>query len=190
MATWSRELWERGIQILGAGGSRLSPFALDAHSRVHQGRMYKCSFVLAAVADDTAVDLILSTPANDYPHLTVAPQVGGDAEFQIFEGTAFSGGSALDIFNMKRTSDNTFGGNAVRSPTINSLGTQLHHSFLPGGANVLSTPGVAVNFDREFILNSEMDYHFRVTNRSGGATFVGITLIFYSAPLLADDNDS
>lgn len=180
MRTWGRKVFNTlgaGIQILSSSGDA---FASDPHSRVHQGKFFSCGYMDTAVASDADLDLILTTPANQFPHLRIAPAVAAEAEFYFYEGVSFADdGIAVPVYNHKRYSSRTFGGAVVAGPTINSINDLLHEAVLPGGSQGAGTVGSAHTFDEEWMLKGGEDYLIRLTNRSNAAERLSIGLSFY-----------
>lgn len=168
------------VAVLLASGGRPAD---DPHTRIHQGVMYECGSIVAALANDAAFNVILTTPAADYPHAVMHPSLDGSLDVSIYEGAAFTGGTSLTINNLNRNSANTFSGSAVHTPTISDDGAQLMGCHVAGGTGP-HAGGTGNGFDFEWMLKPSTNYLFRITNRSGQAQRGGICLYFYSAPLI------
>jgi hypothetical protein len=175
-------LTEIGVRIVGASGN---PVADEPHSRIHQGKMFSACHLVEGVANDASILLAITTPADDYPHLSVFPSCSGLAYFTIFEDVLFSGGSVVPVFNHKRYSDNEFGGTVIHTPTVLTVGAQLAEFLMPGGERN-SAVGSAPDFGLEWILNNSTTYLMQLTNKSGQAASLHMGIAFYSAPWLAD----
>lgn len=182
MASWEQIIKTLGVPILSASGNKVAD---DPHSRIHQGKMYHVSHVLEGVADDGTMDFVLTTPSDDWPHVTPIFESDGAVYVEIYEGASITGGTALTARNHTRTSDNTFGGSIVHSPTVTDPGTRLLYrsSGGAGGFFIPPSPGLG-SFDYEWPLKASTSYLFRATNKSGAASVMSIALNFYSAPLL------
>lgn len=157
----------------------------DPHSRIHQGVFYSASEIVGALADDANFDMILTTPADDWPHCAPEPSFDASADFLIYEDPTFTVGTSVDVVNHNRNSANTFDGTVVHTPTVTVPGTQILISdHVPGGTGGNASGSTAGQFANEFILKPSTSYLFRLTNRSGQANRGGIILNFYSAPLI------
>jgi len=165
--------------MIAASGGRVAD---DAHSRVHQGVMYTASYRAAALADDGELDMVITTPADDWPHLTISPAIDGVADFDFYEAAQITGGTAVSSHNHNRNSSNTFGGSIVHSPTVSSAGDPLLIGYvIPGGRGPHSA-GASGGFGLEWALKASTSYLVRLTNRAGGVKRASIVFNFYSAP--------
>lgn len=171
------------VATVSASGSRQAD---DPHSRIHQGVLYSASEIVDALADDAPFDMIITTPADDWPHVAPEPSFDASADFLIYEAPTFDGdGTSVDVINHNRNSQNTFGGAVVHTPTVTAVGTQILISdHVPGGTGGNASGSTAGQFANEFILKPSTSYLFRLINRSGQANRGGIILNFYSAPLM------
>lgn len=170
------------VAIVAASGN--AP-ADDPHSRIHQGVFYSASEIVAALADDASFDMIITTPADDWPHVAPLPSLDGSADFLIYEAPTFTGGTAVASINHNRNSSNTFGGTVVHTPSVTAVGSPIlisHH--LAGGTGPMASGVGGGQFEREFILKASTSYLFRLTNKSGLVQRGGTILSFYSAPLI------
>lgn len=170
------------VVVVAASGNRPAD---DPHSRIHQGVFYSASEIVAALGDDENFDMIITTPADDWPHVAPEPSFDGSADFLIYRAPTFTVGTPVDAVNHNENSTNTFGGTVVHTPTVTAVGTQLLISdHVPGGTGGNASGATAGQFTNEFILKPSTSYLFRLTNRSGQANRGGIILNFYSAPLI------
>ena len=159
----------------------------DPHSRVHQGAMWHCSVLASSVADGASLDMVITAPAGDFPHMTLEAACGGSAELQFYEGTISSSGTVETIYNHKRTSSATWAGDIRTNPTIlsSNLGTLLTVQYMPGGSKSQAV-GSGQTFDLEWIIRNDVSYLLRLTNRSGSTQRASIGCNHYSCPRLAD----
>lgn len=162
---------------VGASGNRI---AEDAHSRIHQGVMYHTGAIVASLADTASFNIGLTTPATGITHLVFGPGLDGSADSFIYEGAAFSAGTALSVSNHNRNSSNTYGGTVVHTPTITNDGTEIHAIHIPGGTGPHAAGGEGAGFGFERPLKASTKYVFRITNTSGQAQRGGISLHFYT----------
>ena len=162
-----------------------SPVADDPHTRIHQGAMFTASYRTADLDNAANLDLILTTPADDWPHLIAKPAIGGGADFSFYEAPAFTGGTAVAAHNNNRNSARTYGGAIVHTPTVTEPGSPLLLGvYLPGGTGGQATGSAGVGFEAEWVLKASTSYLIRLTNRSGQSRRASIALMFYSAPLI------
>jgi hypothetical protein len=151
-------------------------FVDDAASIVQQGRMFHCSALATALADNANFDMMIIEAA-----------AAGSSELSFYEGTVATGGTPETVFNVKRTSTRTWGGVMVTDPTVSDAGTWLLVQFMPGGSRNQATGGAA-SFDVAWVLKSYTSYLVRLTNRSGGAIRASIGCDHYASPQTADVN--
>jgi len=174
------------VRELLADGSRP---AIDIHSRIHRGELFTVYKNLASIADAATIDIVLTTPATDWPHVSVNVEFDGSADLLIYEAPAFSGGSALSFINHKFYSTSTFDGTAVYAPTVTGVGTLKADIHVAGGTTAALQPpasGVGGGFDREFLLKNSTSYLIRVINQSGGVIRGGVEVDLYSSSLIPD----
>lgn len=187
--SWNREINETlvagdgSISVLAASGNKIAD---DPHSRIHQGKFFVTGYLVAALANDATIDIIMTTPANDYPHVVPIISLDGSCDFAIYEDSVFTGGTELTVSNQKRTSLNTFSGSLVHTPTISNVGTLIYNCHVSGGTGP-HAGGSSGSFDYEWILKNSSNYLFRLTNRSAATSRASLCINFYSAPLLTDN---
>lgn len=172
---------ERSV-VLYAGGYRPAP---DAHTHIHHGHTFSADYIIASLANDAAINLILTTPADDWPHLVVKASIGGDGLLQVYEGVASTGGTPITPVNHKFYSTLTADETVAHTPTISNDGTIKINHYIPGGTSGVATGGVSTRGE-EIILKPSTKYLFRLTNVSGQARRVGIDLLWYQAGLIPD----
>lgn len=154
----------------------------DPHSRIHQGVMFHASGIVASLANTSSYDVILTTAAGDFPHLTFSACLDGSADIEIFEAPSFTGGTAIAAINNNLGLPN-YTGSVVHSPTVSDPGASLLAIHLPGdagGGSGTARGGIGGSFEGELILEESTSYLLRLTNRSGAAARGGIELMFYS----------
>lgn len=147
--------------------------------------MYHCSLSSASLADGASLDMIIVTPASDYPHMKIEAACGGDAELLLYEGVVYSGGNLEAVPNHKRYSDNVWAGTVLSGATVSDPGTQLSVQFMPGGRGGQAS-GAGADFDNEWVLKNGTAYLVRLTNRAGQAKRASLGCSHYSAPQMAD----
>jgi len=131
------------------------------------------------VSDDATLEMLIKTTATQSAHTRIAAGCGGDAQFEIFEGTTVSDdGTPIDVWNRNRFSSNTAQTTTFSSPTISDSGTSVHYSFIFGGSGGKAAGGTGSGFD-EWILKTDEIYLVRLTNKSGQTHPASIELNFY-----------
>lgn len=162
-------------------------FPDSPQARIHQGRMFHCSHLESAVADDGFVQMVMTTPdATDYTHMTVYAACGGNAIFSFHEGATFTGGTALATPNQKRYSTATWRGTMTSQPdTVPNTGTQLLIQFLPGGSGG-NAIGAGTEFNAEWALKPSTNYLIRLQNVSGQTQYGSIGCSHYASTVLGD----
>lgn len=154
-------------------------------SRVHYGFMYHCSAIDAALANDANLDMMITTPSDDYIHMVIEAAAGGLSELRFYEGVTATGGNTETVYNLKRTSSRVWGGAMVTGPTVSDLGALLSVQVMPGGVKNQAVGGSAA-FDLEWVCKASTKYLVRLTNRSGAATRASIGCNHYSSAQIPD----
>ena len=140
------------------------------HHRLHEGRafiawnIYPDSAKLAAGAH---ADIVLAAGPGTSPHVTIAMESSGDADFFIYEGTTTTGGTAFTPVRRNRNIAATSNVAMVTNPTVNTLGTLINRQFVTGGTGKKSSGGGVGTL--EYVLAPLTNYLFRLTNVNGTA---------------------
>jgi hypothetical protein len=150
------------------------------HHRLHEGRafiawnIYPDSAKLAAGA---SADIVLAAGPGTIPHVTIAMESSGDADFFIYEGTTTTGGTAFTPVRRNRNIAATSNVAMVTNPTVNTLGTLINRQFVTGGTGKKSSGGGAGTL--EYVLAPLTNYLFRLTNVNGTAHTALLELEWY-----------
>ena len=150
------------------------------HHRLHEGRafiawnIYPDSDKLAAGA---SADIVLAAGPGTIPHVTIAMESSGDADFFIYEGTTTTGGTAFTPVRRNRNIAATSNVAMVTNPTVNTLGTLINRQFVTGGTGKKSSGGGAGSL--EYVLAPLTNYLFRLTNVNGTAHTALLELEWY-----------
>ena len=150
------------------------------HHRLHEGRafiawnIYPDSAKLAAGA---SADIVLAAGPGTIPHVTIAMESGGDADFFIYEGTTTTGGTAFTPVRRNRNIAATSNVAMVTNPTVNTLGTLINRQFVTGGTGKKSSGGGGGTL--EYVLAPLTNYLFRLTNVNGTAHTALLELEWY-----------
>ena len=150
------------------------------HHRLHEGRafiawnIYPDSAKLAAGA---SADIVLAAGPGTIPHVTIAMESSGDADFFIYEGTTTTGGTAFTPVRRNRNIAATSNVAMVTNPTVNTLGTLINRQFVTGGTGKKSSGGGAETL--EYVLAPLTNYLFRLKNVNGTAHTALLELEWY-----------
>lgn len=169
--------------VVYADGSRP---VVDAHTQIHHGQMFTADHIVASLANNAVIDVVITTPSNDWPHIIIKASIGGDGLLQIFEGTVFTGGTPITAVNHKFYSTNTADETIVHTPTISNDGTNKIDHYIPGGTGGIATGGVGGRSE-ELVLKPSTNYLVRLTNVSGTARRAGLELMWYQAGVIPDE---
>jgi hypothetical protein len=150
------------------------------HHRLHEGR----AFIAWNIYPDSAkldagasADIVLAAGPGTIPHVTIAMESSGDADFFIYEGTTTTGGTAFTPVRRNRNIAATSNVAMVTNPTVNTLGTLINRQFVTGGTGKKSSGGGAGSL--EYVLAPLTNYLFRLTNVNGTAHTALLELEWY-----------
>jgi hypothetical protein len=150
------------------------------HHRLHEGRafiawnIYPDSAKLAAGA---SADIVLAAGPGTIPHVTIAMESSGDADFFVYEGTTTTGGTAFTPVRRNRNIAATSNVAMVTNPTVNTLGTLINRQFITGGTGKKSSGGGGGSL--EYVLAPLTNYLFRLKNVNGTAHTALLELEWY-----------
>lgn len=152
------------------------------HQRNHDGRAfyaYKIAPDSAPLVANASIDIVLASPSNVFPHITIDGLCLGDAELYVYEGPTTTGGTSFTPINRNRNyaDSNPSQVAMVINPTITSVGTELDAQIIPGGAGKKSSGGTAGSL--EYVLKPLTNYLFRLTNVNGTSHAAYLTLEWY-----------
>lgn len=152
----------------------------EIHRKIHQGILFSSSHYASAVANDATVLLLITTAADTYAHMRFGIAVSGNCEIELLENpTTTDPGTGLSEVNRDRTSATTADVTVAHTPTVSVDGTTVFHGFIPGGhARAVPIGGQHRSFE-EWVLIADEEYVLRVTNRSGGAAVIAVSLDWY-----------
>lgn len=162
------------------------PEAANEHTRIHAGRVFAIDFLVSSLADNASATVAVTTGSDQYPHVAFLASLNGNYEALIYEGASITGGTPVTAYNHKRYSTNTFLSTCLHSPTVNATGTLINQMFIAGGERNQATGGSSGAFGDEWILNQNLTYLFRITNKSGQASECSINLLAYNSAAIPD----
>jgi len=155
------------------------------HYWIHAGQSYEVGYLWSegtAIADNDTADLLVQVNAASHVIFDVA--VGGDCEIGYYINPTWTASSPeipVTPYNKNEYSSNVTPNVIYADPNISDPGTLKIAKFIPGGG-FFGQGGTDGGFSRERIwkTGSPMEERLiRVTNRSGAATQVSITLEWY-----------
>lgn len=154
--------------------------AIDyVHHEVHEGITFHAERLETAVNNNVSLDVLLVTGAKEC-HAVFGPSAGGSCYVFLYEGTTTSNnGTALSLYNMRRSKSNVPASLAYYAPTVVALGPALVSRYLPGGTSNQTRVGGGVRTGTEWIQRANTRYLFRITNVSGSAIAIGSAVEFY-----------
>jgi len=153
------------------------------HNKVHEGRYFSGGYYNAAVANNATIDMLFQTTTT-IPHVVFSANAAGDATVQLFENATFSAaGTAVTMSNHNRGSAKAWSGTVTHTPTITATGTQLNGTGYLAAGEKNFTSGGTFNFGGEFLLKASTVYLFRVTNTSGAAAKMAVSIEGYQPTL-------
>lgn len=185
MSSWGRLQYDKMLLGIKALSSTNIPTATDPLTRIQRGTMFSIGLYDGALAAGDSIDVSIDTPSTNYSHITFTASLSGEGEMNMYEGSSVSGGTPITLYNHKRHSTRTFAGTAVSGPTINSTGTLLHQSLLPGGSQA-GGAGSSVPFLDEWVLKQNENYLLRCFNRTNQAILASLVVLIYEAEYIED----
>lgn len=154
---------------------------LVPHHEIHEGETYLVSYKTpdgAPLADDGTIAFAVTVAASHEAHMLASGANGGDMEGELREGVTWTGGTAMNIFNKKRSASGGATVTVVRDPTVTGPGTLIENEFVPGGSGPRAVGG-AGGQRAEWILAPGQTYLFRITNRAGNNQPASLSLEWY-----------
>ncbi len=157
------------------------PVTIDvAHHETHEGDAYAIATFVDPVADEASLDIGVLTPAGGkWGHFVAEVDFLGMCELYIYEAPTYTGGTSITPRNRNRNyADNSIM-TAVSGPTVSAVGTELVKSKAGSGTNNKTVRTGQVRSQAEWILRADTKYLFRVTNESGGNSYIAPTINWY-----------
>lgn len=175
-ALWLLQNWlHNSDPVTGA------PTMIDTvHHEVHEGEMFHAGHTAASVANGASVDLLLTTGAKEC-HTTFEVFAGGQVSVYLYEAPTIANGTAITIYNMKRSSANAPLSTVKHTPTVSATGTTalVNGRILPGGSSPQTRVGGGIRQGVEWVLAPDTAYLLRVTNGSGATIAINVGLEWY-----------
>ena len=168
-----------GLQVIS--GSDYPAITADVnHVRLHEGRAYIAWNIYpdsAKLGAGASADIVLAAAPGVSPHVTIAMESSGDADFFLYEGTVTTGGTTFTPVRRNRVIASTSDVAMVLNPTVTSLGTLINQQFVTGGTGKKASGGASSSL--EYVLAPLTNYLFRLTNVNGISHTALIELEWY-----------
>jgi hypothetical protein len=149
------------------------------HYKIHEGSSFMCNHYSASFANNTYLDLRLTTTTKQV-HLMCSFNAGGACAGSLTEIATTTLGTPVTIYNLNRNSGTVSTVTAVTQPTVSNEGTVIFKTYLPGGAAAApTTVGAGANSRVEVILKTDTVYLVRLQNISGSARSGVVNLSWY-----------
>lgn len=153
------------------------------HHEVHEDEMFHVAHTNGSVANGASLDMLLTVGAKE-AHTAWEVFAGGQVTVYLYEQPTIQeggAGTALNVYNMKRSSLNSPTSIVTHTPTVSAVGTipLVNGRILPGGASPTTRVGGGIRSGAEWILAPTKKYLMRVTNTSGAAIPINIVLEWY-----------
>lgn len=143
----------------------------DGDEAVEYGKVWNTDHYSESVVDDGSTNVHIATGSDDKIKLSFRIVTGGDAIIQLVETpTISSNGTELDSYNLNRV-DEIASSTVIYSDATFSSGTTIEDQYIPGGVKQFSRGGELIH---RFIPKKNSSYVLKVTNKSGGSTFIGV----------------
>ena len=130
----------------------------------------------AELNSSETLDVGISIPTQDESvSLTIVVDAEGEAVYEIFEGSTYTGGTTITEVNLNRNSGNLSSVAVVADPTITVDGTLLLDKELGGGSGSNAFGGAAGS---ELIMKFNTKYVVRITSNAA-SNQVGVFIVWH-----------
>jgi len=144
------------------------------------GNTYYAEYYNSSIATSSTVTFGISVPTNVTPKGRFALESDGEVIIRIKEAATYTGGSAINAFNLKRNSTNTDGITFVSNPTVTNEGTRLESYYIGTGDLSNFARAEPESGDSVFwLLKTDTKYIVKITNQSGGAINIKLSYQFH-----------
>ena len=141
------------------------------HHEIHEGNMWNAWCIQSGLADNGILNMLVVTGSGKETHMAPDGACGGDAWFEIYEGTTVSENGTLITPNcMNRVISGTATTLTYCSPTVTSAMHPLLIQFMPGGQKNFAMGGT-IRPNTEWIFNGvsgSINYLLRIKNVLNG----------------------
>jgi len=139
-----------------------------AHHEIHAGSHFFTGNY-TTLSNAQVYDILFVTPAGlTAPHMIFEIATQAEAMFQYYEGvTTSADGTALDMYDRNRVTDNTPTTTFYHTPTVTAVGTLIGQGVFGSG----NKGGGTLRDSSEFVLKPSTKYMIRVTNNTSIANW-------------------
>lgn len=153
------------------------------HHKIHEGVTFHTNSQATSIADEGTLQCLLTTGAK-VAHLTFEAKTGGKSYVCVYEtprDVNATSGSAVTVYNMKRTSSTTPTVTFRQFVTVVNPGATaiVNKELIPGGASQQTRIGGSATKDEEWILKRNTQYLVGMQNVFGGAVDMSIQADWY-----------
>lgn len=165
-------------------------FISTDHQKGHNGQLSVCSHRENSLADNAVFYFLLETGSKN-THAAVRVDAGGLSYLDFYENSTISNlGTELTTYNVKRDSSLVeFNTKIYHTPTISNNGDLLINALIPAGSgkhDIAGGSGGGLVRGPELILNKNTSHLVVLTNKSGAAIPIAISVGFYEVPLAVE----
>ena len=146
------------------------------HEEIHEGKHYVCSYS-KAISAGSVLAVVFTTPSAKSIHFSAGFQSSLSGTLIFGQNATYSAGSALTVWNNKRSDADNSKCVVVGTPTITTYGTAI--STIVIGTNDKQTPiGGGMESRNEFILATSSTYVIYFT-ANATSTYTSLNTAFY-----------
>lgn len=151
------------------------------HNKIHEGQLFSVGDIAVSIAAGASLYYLLTTGSKSL-HLRPAriSSSSDSLKYEIFQGTNYSGGSAVAVTNRNLNSRAKLLSSLTKSPTGTTEGTRILGDYLPGSVGVgQSRSGDASTEQNELIVPPNTTLLVKFSNGSSGANLVTFSYNLY-----------
>jgi hypothetical protein len=139
-------------------------------SKVSEGKLWTATRSNTALAQSGTSNVLLVVPAGNNPVLRVLMRCSARFTLELWEATdASNNGTALNVYNRRRSQAGSATVLAFHTPTVGDPGTLLYSTIVP--------PNVADETLDQWVLTPATSYLIRATNNLIGASTVDLNMV-------------
>lgn len=149
------------------------------HARVHAGEYFSASYIDLSFTNAEVLNIGIKMNGN-YAHLREKVNADGNVTVEFYENSVFTGGTDLTQINRNRASDKPSLLSISHGVSVSNAGDLLAEHLIAAGGGFFSRGAGSGGWDEEYILVPSTSYLLRITNVSGGAADLGVSIDYYS----------
>ena len=173
------QLWINDKEVESDAIASAVPIIDHPHHEVHEGNSFRSYYITphgSELANDGTINIVFLSQTHK-PHIFPSISAGGLAEYRMYRGPSYTGGSALDIQN-PRDGMGVSGCTAIYDPTISNMGIEIDADFIPGGSGP-NASGEIHPRNTEDVWQAGTAYLIHVVNRAGASHLYCVKLNGY-----------